>query len=92
MFSQQPEAAGMSHRFEIRAGPCVQAMMRLFDLIAQRDKPITSIEMRKVRRQSRISIGVAGLSSQDAQIIAAKMRCIVGVAAVDLVGAQSSGK
>lgn len=59
--------------------------MRILNLLAQRDKAITAMEMRIIRRQSRISIAVADFSCADALIVAAKMRSIVGVTTVDLI-------
>ena len=71
--------------FAIRTELCPQILCRLLGLIAQQGRMVEWVEARRGSNCLHVSLSVAGIDRQQAEIVAAKMRSLVPVQAVSLL-------
>ena len=77
--------AASSATFAIRTELCPQVLCRLLGLIAQQGRLVDRVEARRRARSLHVSLSIAGIDRQQAEIVAAKMRSLVPVRKVCLV-------
>jgi hypothetical protein len=75
---------GNQASFEAVADPDPGMLIRILNLFALRDHVPVRVRSRTLGDRLQVAVDVAGLAEAEAELIAAKMRALVGVSAVRL--------